>query len=224
MPHSRRMAPYVGLVAVFLLSLAGGAPCWQANVFAAESHQASSTAPGSTAAGPRDGDRFSTEPARLWKGAADADGWWWQMEFDAPRRVGAILQIVGDGGDVLNNAPHSAVWRSSGDGHTWQTLEETRVTDERRSFRIHRLKQPVVARFLRCDIESAIGTAPALREVEVFDDPQAEIDFPDWVVAVSTTEATEGPRGLGAGREFLPLVRSCRGWQSAPAQFVWMGH
>lgn len=212
------------LVSQIVVAITTVVTCRPFGVWAAEVSQASSTAEGSDSAGPRDGDRFSTDQNHLWKGETGAERWWWQIEFDEPCDIGAILQVAGDGGDVLNNAPRNSVWQISHNGQSWQNLCETRVVDERRSFRIHRLTKPVTTRFLRLLIDSAIGAAPALREVEIFAAPDAAIEFPLWVVAVSTTEATEGPGGLGAGREFLPLVRSCPGWEQTPAQFVWMGH
>src|SRR6476646_7671768 len=63
------------------------------------------------AAGPIDGDRFSAE--RAWKGLSGAVRWWWKLQLTEPREIGAILQITGDHGYVLTNAPHDYRWEYS---------------------------------------------------------------------------------------------------------------
>src|SRR5882672_10197196 len=57
---------------------------------------ASSSAPDFPSAGAIDGDRFSAEKSRAWQGAAGETNWWWQIHFDTPTEIGAILQITGD--------------------------------------------------------------------------------------------------------------------------------
>jgi hypothetical protein len=184
---------------------------------------ASSSAADSSPEGACDGNRFSTAARQVWRGADHAGKWWWSVEFPAPRPIGSILQIVGADSDVRQDVPHDAVWQYSPDGSSWVDLPETHVVDDVRLYRIHRLEQPVLARGLRWQITSAHGSAPVLREVEWSGAIQHDYQFPDWIVAVSTAEANEGPGGLAAGREFLPLIRSCPGWTNTPAQFVWMG-
>lgn len=174
----------------------------------------------SPAAAAVDGDRF--DAARAWKGAAGAKSWWWQCQWPEPRAIGTILQITGDDEPRLNNAPLSYVWQVSADGSTWEDLDETIVQDERRTFRAHRLKQSRQTRFLRMQIHGVTGEFPCLREVEVFDLPDAEIRFPDWIAVVSTIDQHEWERGHRAGSEFVSLARQCPGWEQTPAQHVWL--
>src|SRR5262249_32176191 len=131
---------------------------------------ASTSAQGSNAAGALDGDRFSIRAEKLWKGHPDASSWWWQVEFSEPREIGAILQVNGDRELALRNSARRYVWQVSEDGMTWQDLKETATVDERRAFRVHRLKQSRRTRSLRLAISSAEGEAPAIREVEIFGD------------------------------------------------------
>ena len=164
-------------------------------------------------------ERFGIETGSAWKGRPGAPGWWWQVQFDPPREVGAILQINGDDPTIFRNAPRRYAWQWSPDGQSWHELPETRVTRERRLFRIHRLKKPRRVRFLRLEILEAEGSYPTLREAEFYAQPSAEIPFPDWIVAVSTTTRFEP---IGAGATFIPLARQCPGWESLQAQQVWL--
>lgn len=162
----------------------------------------------SSPAGAIDGDRFSCEPHASWQGRGGEKEWWWQVEFPAERKLGAILQINGNHPLCLANGPKRYVWQISGDGKTWQDLDETAVADERRTFRLHRLKTSRTALFARLLIREALGDFPTLREVEFFDDPRAEVAFPPWAIVVSTTGSDKVP---GAGIGFIPLARSCKG-------------
>jgi hypothetical protein len=99
----------------------------------------SSAQPGFEASGAVDKDRFAPGPGHSWKGEPDLDSWWWQIEFRAPRRVGALLQVVGDHEFVFTNAPTAYVWQASDDGQRWRDLAETRMERDRRLFRVHRL-------------------------------------------------------------------------------------
>jgi len=181
--------------------------------------EASSTATGS-ARGAVDGDRFSIDAGSLWKGQEDAETWWWQVRFDKPRAIGAILQINGDHPGVLRNAARHYVWQTSSDGKTWRDLDETETKNERRLYRVHRLSESTLACFLRLKILAAEGKSPAIREVEFYADPSAKIDFPDWLVVVSTAESSSLPGGTGL---FVNLARQCEGWEDAPVQQVWIG-
>ena len=105
----------------------------------------------------------------------------------------------------------------------WTELAETSVDDERRAFRLHRLKAPCAARYLRLAITRVHGSYPTLREVEVFADPQVALEFPEWIVAVSTLDQHEWDKGHAAGSEFISLARSCDGWNHLQAQHVWLG-
>jgi len=184
---------------------------------------ASSVDAASSPGGAIDASRFSTSPQQVWRGRPGAGHWWWQVEFAQPRLVGSIMQVIGAASDVLSDAPRDSVWQYSPDGRSWVDLPETRVQNERRLYRIHRLNDEVQTLGLRLVVSAVQGEAPVLREVEWASLIDHDYQFPDWVVAVSTAEATEGPGGLAAGGEFLPLVRSCPGWERTPAQFLWMG-
>ena len=177
--------------------------------------QASSTTPASAAKAAIDGNRFATDPTHSWQGTPAERCWWWQVRFPQERTIGAILQIQGDHAAVFRNAPRHYLWQASLDGQAWQDLKETEVTNERRLFRIHRLSKPCQARFLRLSILKVEGTFPTLREVEFFADARAVIPFGDWIVAVDTTGESKVPRH---GDAFIPLARSCKGWQGLQAQ------
>jgi len=182
--------------------------------------EASSSLATFEAAGVQDGDRFSTQAGRAWKGKSSQSMWWWQIHFPQPRQIGSILQIIGDHETVLQNAPRRYMWRWSNDGKTWHNLLETQTMRERRLFRIHRLKKPVTCRYLRIEIFDCTGAYPTLREVEVYPRVEARIDFADWIVAVSIVESS---KLSGAGRPFITLARKCQGWENVPAQNIWMG-
>jgi hypothetical protein len=182
---------------------------------------ASSTAAGSSPRGAMDGDRFSTDPTKSWRGKPGETSWWWQVSFPKPRTVGAILQIVGDQDLALRNIPKKYVWQASADGRTWEDLAETAVKDERRLFRLHRLTKSREVRALRLAIsEAGEGEFPTLREVEFFADPKADVSFEPWAVVVTTTGEKKVP---GTGRTFVPLARQCKGWEHLQAQNVWLG-
>jgi hypothetical protein len=182
---------------------------------------ASSTAEGSSARGPMDGDRFSADPMKAWRGKSGERSWWWQVRFPKPRTVGAILQVVGDHGVALRNAPKNYVWQASADGDAWEDLSETAVKDERRMFRLHRLTKAREVRALRLAIrEAGEGEFPTLRDVELFADPKAAVAFEPWAVVVTTTGEKKVP---GVGRTFAPLARQCKGWEDLQAQNVWLG-
>jgi hypothetical protein len=209
-----RRAVYLGCCVVFFGAKAAAA-------FAADViPSASSTLEGSAAGHAVDGNRFDGKPATSWMGRPDEAQWWWQIEFPLRRSIGAILQIVGDDPLVLHDAPKSYVWQTSDDGRNWTNIGETRIESEERAFRLHRLKAPRRARFLRLVIDGVRGEFPTLREVEVYAANDAVVDFPDFVVAVSTVDQDEGPGEFGGGREFIPLARECPGWNRLQAQHV----
>lgn len=180
---------------------------------------ASGTAAGTSPGGALDGDRFSVEPASLWKGDR-ANNVYWQVSFAEPRPIGAILQINGDNSLVLSSAPRNYCWQASLDGQSWKTIRETVVHHEKRMYRIHRLREPIEARHLRMFVNLSIGDAPALREVELFSQTDAAIEFDDWIIGVSSTEA---PEKATAAKPFVDLARLCEGWESVPAQCLWHG-
>jgi hypothetical protein len=142
------------------------------------------------------------------------------VHFDSPREVGAILQITGDHPFVLRNAPVEYVWKWSRDGEHWKDLVSTATARERRTFRLHRLAQAQWVTWMRLQITAAIGVAPTLREVEFYSRSTDAVAFPEWIVAVNTTDQPGLP---GHGQEFIPLARSCPGWEQLQAQQVWLG-
>ena len=182
---------------------------------------ASTTAPNSPADGAIDGDRFAIKPGTFWKGSGGAKTWWWQLRFPEPRPVGAILQVHGDQPSILSGAPSRYRWQSSLDGRNWQDLHQTEVRNERRLFRVHRLVNAYRATYLRLMIDECVGEAPSLREVEIYADPSAKIEFGDWIIAVST--ATQDRRLPGFAAGFERLVRECPGWENVLLQNVWLG-
>jgi hypothetical protein len=141
------------------------------------------------------------------------------VEFTESRRVGALLQVVGDHEFVLRNAPRAYRWQGSLDGQRWEDWPETEVQEEGRLFRVHRLRRSRPARFVRMMITAASGSAPVLREVELYPEPKSAIEFPEWILAVNTTH---DPKLPGHGQEFIPLARSCAGWRELEAQQVWL--
>ena len=169
-----------------------------------------------------DGNRFGTDAGHVWKGSANAESWWWQCRWDEPREVGAILQIAGDDPLVLQNAPRKYVWQASLDGQSWSDLKETLITAERRTFRLHRLKSPRRLQYLRLQIAAAHGDFPTLREVDVYDDPHATVEFPDWIAAVATIDRREWDEKKGEGSQFIPLARGCLGCKQLQAQYLWL--
>jgi hypothetical protein len=210
-PTSRGLTALTWLVAWFVPLQVSGAERFTVS--------ASSSGEGFAARGAVDGNRFSTQQTAAWRGATNATQWWWQAEFERPRDVGAILQIVGDHAFVFRNAPREYVWQRSEDGRRWFDLPETAVTNEQRLFRIHRLTKPVKTRFLRLNIAAGAGQAPTLREVEFYSNPREHVSFPDWTVAVNVTHDPTLPNH---GQEFIPLAKSCAGWTNLQSQQVWL--
>src|SRR5262245_42181498 len=182
---------------------------------------ASTSSPGTRPVGPLDGERFSVEPSTLWKGRAGEASWWWQVCFPEPRPIGTILQIHADHQYALRNAPRDYAWQVSEDGTKWVTLEETVTRGERRTFRVHRLRQSRAVRWIRLAISQATGDCPTLREVAFFPDVSSEVSFPPWAIVVSTTGSDMLP-GEGA-ESFRRLARSCQGWGDLQFQNVWLG-
>lgn len=184
---------------------------------------ASSSATEQEASGAVDGDRFDFKSGHAWKGKAGESNWSWQVHFDKPRQIGAILQITGDHPFVLRHGMTQYVWRSSVDGKIWNDL--VNVRNEQRTFRLHRLKEARTASFVRLEINGTEGgrtgrSGPVLREVEFYSNPADPVPFPEWVVAVNTTDKAAVP---GEGQQFIPLAKSCPGWEKLQAQQVWVG-
>jgi len=166
--------------------------------------------------GASDGDRFQSGAHHAWKGKAGATSWWWEAHFATPRTIGGLLQIEGDHAFVLQNAPRDYLWEWSDDGEHWQELVHER--NEQRTFRVHRFSNAVTAAYLRMRIERVEGAFPTIREVELFSRPDEPVRFPEWIVAVNTTDVRKVPN---EGQQFVPLARSCR--TNLEAQQIWVG-
>lgn len=179
---------------------------------------ASSTMVGTSAAGPVDENRFSTAADNLWKGDPQHTTWWWAVGFGSQRQVGAILQINGDGELTFRNAPVDYVWQATSDGTNWEDLPETRVTNERRMFRLHRLRQARQVRGLRLVVFRASGEAPALREVEFYPEPDSTVPFPDWAIIIHTEVKVVTPPDTP--HLFVNLIRECPEWSSLQFQQI----
>ncbi len=180
---------------------------------------ASSTAPDSAANHALDGNRFATDAAHAWRGDAKHEQWTWEIEFAKPTPIGAILQILGEDATVLRNAPRNYHWQFRTEQGDWQTIEEADVRDERRIARIHRFPQARAAHAARLVITACHGEFPTVREVEFFADPQGTIDYPPWVVIVSTLDVPQLPGPING---FIPLARSCAKFEDLEFQQVWL--
>ncbi|MCS7306501.1 MAG: hypothetical protein NZ602_15500 [Thermoguttaceae bacterium] len=89
-------------------------------------------------------------------------------------------------------------------------LPETLVERERWMFRLHRLKQPREAQYLRMAIQQCQGECPTVREVEFYAEPSAAVEFPDWAIVVNTEE---GPLSPENSHLFVSLIRQCEDWK-----------
>jgi Glutamine amidotransferase class-I len=210
--------------AQFLIGMAVAVVIWtgpQAAAMGAEA-RASSTAEGTYASGAIDHDRFSVSPRSIWRGHADATTWWWECRWSEPRSIGAILQVIGDDSTTLHNAPRTYVWQISLDGEFWEDLPETVCTNEQRMFRVLRLQKLRRAKFLRMQVEATRDDAPVLRHIEIFDQIHAQIEFPEWIVAVATIDRTEWDNRKGEGKQFISLARNCPEFAHLQAQYVWL--
>lgn len=188
-----------------------------------EAHiRASTTAPGTSATGPTDGDRFSAAPQSMWKGEPHQGRWWWEVVFSEPRRVGSILQIHGDKELVFLNGPKDYMWQWTADGSTWQDLPETRIVNEQRMYRLHRLTKAREVLGLRLLFDSAVGDAPALREVELFPEADTPVPFPDWAIIVFTEPKVTLPPN--SPHLFVRLIRECEEWAGLHFQQVSFRH
>jgi hypothetical protein len=180
---------------------------------------ASNFEPGFAPEGAIDRDRFAVKEGALWKSAAGAAEVQWTADLGAPLAMGAILQVLGDHGTTLA-APVDYVWESSLDGAEWRSLESTQRAGDRRIYRVHRLPENITARYLRITFRNAKSQPPSMREVELYADREAVIDFPAWFAAVNSF----GIPTVDACELWFALVHKCAGWEDAPAQFIWHGH
>ena len=183
---------------------------------------ASSSMPGSSLQAAIDGDRFSVQPGSVWKGQRR------RILVVAERRVPRSARRRSDPSDSWRSRvcpagthPVATSGKRARMERNGRTCSETAATDERRTFRIHRLDHRRQVRFLRLAIASAEGEAPTVREVEFYADPHAEIAFPPWAIVVSTTGSNKVPGEGGAA--FRRLARSCDGQDQMQFQNIWLG-
>ncbi|MBL8814444.1 MAG: discoidin domain-containing protein [Planctomyces sp.] len=177
------------------------------------------TAEGYSVSGPMDGNRFSTSANSVWLGTRKS-GDVWQVTFSEPTVIGSILQINSDDPHRMANAARNYSWQISDDGNEWTNLPDTIVRNEKRLFRIHRLKETVTTKHIRLVVNLAYGQAPALREVEFYPSTASIVPFDEWFVAVSSDE---DPENLAIGLPFVALARLCDGWTNTQAQTLWHG-
>jgi hypothetical protein len=170
------------------------------------------------ASGAHDGDRFSADTTRAWKGEPGKTNWEWQIEFDHPARLGAILMIQGDHEFVARNAASDYVWQVA-DGEVWHDLPGTQMKDDRRAYRIFRLPRQVQASRVRLKIGGVRGEYPTLREVEFYSERSAAIAFPNWAVVVNTTHDSHLPN---EGQQFVPLAKSTPTGKEMVYQQIWL--
>jgi hypothetical protein len=189
--------------------------------------EASSSQPGYGPGGAYDGYRFEGGVGKCWKGIAGQGSWSWQINFSAPRQIGSVLMIMGEPGDPTDkmryahrNAPSNYKWQYSNDGSTWYDLAETVETSEGRLFRIHRFNTAIVAEHFRLVISGCVGSYPTIREIELYNDVDADIAFDDWLVAVDITNEAGPP--YGNTEWFIELARRCSGWGNVQGQQIWV--
>ena len=183
-----------------LVTLLGGVGGPKEKAVCAQQVTASSSLPESSPGGALNGDRFATCAGAAWQGQAEsAGGWWWQVVFSSPHRIGSILQVNGQSGDVLACGPRDYIWQFSNDGDMWSDLKETHIVNEQRAFRVHRLEHAVEARWFRLRIDAAttVAEGPVLREIEFYPETDSRVTFPDWVLSVNITDRPASRDGLG---------------------------
>ncbi|MBL9135854.1 MAG: hypothetical protein JNK85_08305 [Verrucomicrobiales bacterium] len=154
-----------------------------------------------------------------WSRATPDSPWIGEVRFAAARQVGALSQEFGDHPFVLRNAPVNYRWLGSVDGHSWRELRGSRVQRNPRIHRIQRLPRTLRLMGLRLEVETCNGPAPVVRRLEIFGDPNSAIPAEPWIAVVNSTHDPSLP---GHGQEFIPLARSCAGWENLGAQQVWV--
>lgn len=163
----------------------------------------------------------ASAPKRFaWKGAPGQTNWTWELQFEGPRLLGAISQVLGDHPFVLRHAPRTYEWQYTTDRRHWRRLRGARVDDERRLLRRWPLPAGVEPVGLRMVIDRTQGDFPAVQELRL-EAPSDPTPFPaePWIVVVNSTHDGTLP---GHGQEFIPLARSCPGWEHLHAQQIWV--
>jgi hypothetical protein len=188
---------------------------------------ASSSQTGYESYGAADGLRFEGAAGTCWKGSPNQSNWYWQINCNQPQQVGSLLMVMGEPGTTdselefyQNNAPLNYKWQYSNNGSTWYDLNETQVTNEKRTFRIQRFTNAVTAKYFRIVISNCIGEYPTIREVEFYSDTNADISFDDWIIAVDITNEPGAPYGNTSW--FVARARQCTGWENVQAQQIWV--
>jgi GMP synthase-like glutamine amidotransferase len=69
-------------------------------------------------------------------------------------------------------------------------------------------------------ITNCFGLYPTIREVEFYNDSQANIAFDNWIVAVDVTNEPDGP--YGNTQWFIDRARQCSGWENVLGQQLWV--
>lgn len=163
---------------------------------------------------------FSTGAETLdWSRTSTNGTWVGELRFESVRKVGALLQELGDHPYVLRNAPIDYRWLGSVDGVTWRALRGCRASDNARIHRIHRLPRALQLRALRLEVSVCSGPIPVVRRLELFDHPETAIAHAPWIAVINSTHDSTLP---GHGQEFIPLARSCPGWEHLQAQQIWV--
>ncbi|MGD9110506.1 MAG: discoidin domain-containing protein, partial [Phycisphaerales bacterium] len=183
--------------------------------------EASSSQIGFDPYGAYDNYRFEETTGKCWKGQPDQGSWYWQLNFTEPRQIGSILMIMSEHESIQENTPTDYKWQYSNNGTTWYDLTETIVVGEKRLFRIQRLDTAVTVEHLRIQISGCVGTYPTIREVELYDETDANIPFDDWLIAVNITEYPELP-GVSNTDWFIDVARDCSGWSDVQGQQIWL--
>lgn len=147
-------------------------------------------------------------------------GWIWEISFPGPRRIGALGQVLGDHPIVLRHAPRDYEWQATVDGVRWSTIPGARVREERRLIRLFRLSRTREYLGLRLVVRSVSEPGPpAVGRLDLLENPEAAWPGTPWILVVNSTHDPALP---GHGQEFIPLARSCPGWESLGAQQVWV--
>lgn len=190
---------------------------------------ASSSQTGYESCGAADGLRFEAAAGTCWKGAPNQSNWYWQISFNQPQSVGSLLMIMGEPGAAgselefyQNNAPLNYKWQYSANGSTWYDINPTQITNEKRTFRIQRFDNAIIAKYFRIAISGCIGDYPTIREIEFYSDTDAAIEFDNWLVAVDITNEPGPPYGNTS--RFVARARQCTGRQNIQAQQIWVGN
>jgi len=168
-----------------------------------------------------DGDRYAVGERKCWRGALREKTWFWQIDFTKPKTVAKLLQIMGLDSHVLMSAPKDYIWQWSNDGKSWRDIPGSKVAGETRLFRIITFSTPLRARYFRIKITSATGSAPAIREIEMFSDRRDNVKADPWFYVVNAAvERRDRLTVLESMDGFLSAARQSEGWENVQAQDI----